>query len=370
MNTVTAFIRQHRDAIVDEWLSRAVMLPSAQTLAPPALWDHVPTMLDRLADAIDRHDDTAAALESLPEQHASLRFRQGYDLRQVIAEYRLLREVIMEMYTKRGDASGQLRSNMESLTVLHAGLDRAIAEAVDHYALERDHARDTFVAILGHDLRDPLNTVVFQASALSKRAHELDSSTLNAVRRIAASGDRMERMIRDLLDFARGHLGGGFSIVPTTFDARAFIASRVQEVADAHPDRDVRCLTGSVDGDFHVEWDTDRISQVITNLVHNALVHGHDPIVVELRDEGEHVSIAVRNQGEIPSNVLPRLFDAFSPDRSERAAGGLGLGLYIVQQVAHAHGGDVVAESAAGTTTVRVRLPRTAPRTPSETPPA
>ncbi len=368
MNTLTGFIRRHRNAIVDEWLSRAVKLPNAQTLAPPALWDHVPDMLDRLADAIERRDDTAAALENLPEQHASLRFRQGYDLRQVIAEYRLLREVIMQMYADRGDLPPESRPNMQLLTVLHEGLDRAIGEAVDHYALERDHARDKFVAILGHDLRDPLNTVVFQASALSQRAGDLDSKTVNAIGRIAAAGKRMERMIRDLLDFARGHLGGGFTIVPTAFDARAFLASRVQEIADAHPDRDVRCPAPSVSGDFHVEWDADRISQVITNLVHNALVHGRDPIVVELRDEGEHVSMTVRNDGEIPSDMLPRLFDAFSTDRSEQAHGGLGLGLYIVQQIAQAHGGEVVANSEGGATTVRVRLPRMTLRTPSQVP--
>ena len=368
MNTLSAFIREHRNAIVDAWLSRAERLPNAQSLAPPALCDHVPEILDRLAVAVDRRDDTAAALDNLPEQHASLRFRQGYDLRQVIAEYRLLREVIMQMYAERGDVSAESRPKIASLTVLHEDLDRAIGEAVDHYALERDQARDKFVAILGHDLRDPLNTVVFQSGALSQRADELDPKTVNAVGRIAASGKRMERMIRDLLDFARGHLGGGFTIVPTAFDARAFLASRVQEIADAHPDRDVQCMAPAVSGDFHVEWDGDRISQVITNLVHNALVHGHDPIVVEPRDEGEHVSITVRNQGEIPSDMVPRLFDAFSTDRSEQAQGGLGLGLYIVQQIAHAHGGEVVAKSDGGATTVRVRLPRTTPRTPSELP--
>jgi signal transduction histidine kinase len=243
VNTLTTFIHEHRNAIVDEWLSRAVMLPNAQTLAPPALWDHVPDILDRLADAIDRRDDTATALETLPEQHAALRVRQGYDLRQVIAEYRLLREVIMEMYAEGDDQLTEPRVNIRALTVLHQGLDRAIAEAADHYALERDHARDKFVAILGHDLRDPLNTVVFQASALSQRADELDPHTVNAIERMAASGKRMERMIRDLLDFARGHLGGGFTIVPTTFDAGEFVASRVREIADAHPDRSVRCVT-------------------------------------------------------------------------------------------------------------------------------
>ena len=358
MNTLTAFIRRHRDAIVDEWVSRAALLPSSRSLAPPTLRDHVPAIVDRIADAVDRRDTTTSTLANLPEQHAALRFREGYDLRQVVAEYRLLREVILELYAERGDLSDDSRPKMTPLTVMNEAVDHAIAEAVDQYAVERDRVRDTFVAILGHDLRQPLHAMLFSANALAERADELDARTVTTVARIAANGKRMDRMIRDVLDFARGRLGGGFAIVPTPFDARDVIAQTVKEIADAYPDRTIPCVATPATGDFRVEWDSDRITQVVTNLVGNALLHGQDPVVVELTDEGAYVAIAVSNVGAIPPDVLPHLFDAFSPDASDKPRKGLGLGLYIVQQIARAHGGDVSAEPADGTTTIRVRLPR------------
>lgn len=359
MNTLTAFIREHREAIVDEWTSRAQELPSARTLTRPALHDHLPRILDKLASAIDRRDETPAALENLPEQHASARFREGYDLRQVVAEYRLLREVVMHMYRERGDLSDESRPKLIPLTVMHEAVDRAIADAVDQYAIDRDRVRDTFVAMLGHDLRDPLNTIVFSANTGRKACGELEA---RAADRIASSAARMERMIADLLDFARGRLGGGFIIVPTTFDVRALVERTVRDMADAHPDRAIH-VADAVNGDFQVEWDSDRITQVISNLVSNAILHGRDPVIVEPRDEGEYVSLHVCNSGDIPPDVLPRLFDAFSAETADRPRKGLGLGLYIVQQIAYAHGGDVSAQSADGTTTIRVRLPRRAQRT-------
>jgi signal transduction histidine kinase len=282
-------------------------------------------------------------------------------LRQVVAEYRLLRKVIVRLYTERGDLSVDSRPKMTPLTVMNEAVDHAIGEAVDEYAAERDRVRDTFVAMLGHDLREPLHAMVFSANTLMDRADELDARTIKTAARIAAGGKRMERMIGDLLDFARGRLGGGFVIVPTHVDARAIIIQTVREIAEAHPDRVVTYAQPAA-GNFEVKWDSDRIAQVVTNLVSNALVHGDDPIAVELTDRGDTVAIDVRNRGAIPPDMLPRLFDAFSLDAAPgQPRKGLGLGLYIVEQIEQAHGGDVGVESAEGTTTIRVRLPRHPP---------
>src|SRR5262249_26464792 len=138
--------------IVDEWLSRVKSLPSAHGLPTPRLRDHMPAILDLLADAIERRDYGPRPLEDLPEQHAALRYHEGYDLRQVVAEYRLLRHVITELYAERGDLSADSRPKMQPLAVMHEAVDRAISEAVDQYAAERDRVRDRFIAILGHDL--------------------------------------------------------------------------------------------------------------------------------------------------------------------------------------------------------------------------
>ncbi len=104
-------------------------MPSAKGLTHARLHDHVPTILDRLADAIERRDEGARPLEDLPEQHAILRFQDGYDLRQVVAEYRLLRHVITEMYAEHGDLSPGARAKITPLTVMHETVDRAISEA-------------------------------------------------------------------------------------------------------------------------------------------------------------------------------------------------------------------------------------------------
>ena len=329
-------------------------------MTPPNLRDHVPAILDLLSDAVDRREEGPRPLEDLPEQHAALRFHEGYDLRQVVAEYRLLRHVITDLYTERGNLSGDVRSKMKPLTVMHQAVDRAISEAVDQYAAERERVRDRFIAVLGHDLRDPLNIVVFSANALLARSNTLEATTVKTAAHLATAAKRMERMIADLLDFARGRRGGGFSVVPTRFDARMLVGHSVQEIAHAHPDRDVRCLTEHASGNFDVEWDGDRIGQVVANLVGNALVHGHDPVVINIADEGGEVAIGVSNRGGIPADVLPRLFDPFVSDAPDTARRGLGLGLYIAQQIVYAHGGTVRAASSNGTTTMIVTLPRRA----------
>jgi signal transduction histidine kinase len=370
MNTLSALIRQHRDEILEGWLTRAAQLPSAQSVSAPALRDHVPDILNKLADAIDRRDESARPLEDLPEQHAALRLQEGYDLRQVLAEYRLLREAIMEMYAERGDLSVEWRPKLKPLTVMHEAIDRAIADVVDHYAAERDRVRETFIAMLGHDLREPLNAIAFTANAQLRRSDDLDAAAVKSAARIATGANRMERMIRDLLDFARTRLGDGFTVVPKSVDARPLIAHTVLEMAQTYPERNVRCLAETAAGDFRVEWDPDRISQVITNLVSNALAHGSDPVVVEPRDEGAEIAINVCNRGEISPDVLPRLFEAFSPEARVESSGtrrtGLGLGLFIAQQVARAHGGDIHATSSDGQTKISVRLPRHPPRAPQK----
>jgi len=358
VNTLSTFIREQRDAIVREWMARAGNLPSAQGLTPERLHDHLPTMLDRLSDAIERRDEGPRPLEDLPEQHGLLRFHDGYDLRQVVAEYRLLRHVISQMYTDHADMSEEARAASEPLIVMHEAVDRAISEAVDQHAVERDRVRDRFIAMLGHDLREPLNTILFTENGQLSRAGDLDAATMRATARTVNAAKRMERMIADLLDFARGRLGGGISVVPERVDARALLNETVQDIAHTHPDRDVQCHIEQASGDFAVEWDSDRIAQVIANLVGNALVHGRDPVIVKMTAEGDNIAIRVSNRGEIPTDVLPHLFDPFGPGAAETRRDGLGLGLYIVQQIARGHGGTVGAESVNDTTTIAVTLPR------------
>jgi signal transduction histidine kinase len=290
----------------------------------------------------------------------------------VISEYRTLRRVIMKLYGELGDIGDDLRPKMVPVRDLHSALDEAITDAVDQYAVDKDRAREMFIGMLGHDLREPLNTIAFTSDLLRERA--ADEWTRKAAARIRESAERMEAMISDLLDFARGRLGPGLPIVPAPIDARALINDTVEEIAIGHPERKIACLACSAVGDFDVQWDGGRIAQAISNLVANAIAHGGDPIVVDLFDRGDVVAIEVRNRGEIPAAVLPRLFEPFSqpsvdrrksagsPRDGERRRGHLGLGLYIVKEISCAHGGSVQADSRDGEAIFRIVLPRRSQR--------
>ena len=355
MNTLTTFIRDHREDIVKEWTHAAGQLSAGTGRSPSDVRDHVPAILDRLADAVDRR--TPAALAPLPHDHARDRFQNGYDVEFVVAEYRLLRTIIMELYTERGDLPADSRPKMRPLTVMHEAIDRGIGEAVDQYATEHDRTRELFMAMLGHDLRQPLHSVLFSANALLQRGEQVDPATLKAASRIASSATRMERMIGELLEFARVRFGE-LRIAPTRCNAEALLQQAVQDIADAHPDRSIGWRATPESGDFQADWDVDCVQQVIGNLLTNAVTHGRDPVAIELRDAGGDLLIQVSNGGEIPPRLLPHVFEAFSVDGPARPRGGLGLGLYIVQQIVIAHGGGINAESSDGRTRMTVRLPR------------
>ena len=165
-------------------------------------------------------------------------------------------------------------------------------------------------------------------------------------------------MIDDLLDFARTRLGGGFPIHPRRIDLRELCEHTVEELEFAYAGRTVRLET---EGDLWGNWDADRIEQVISNLVGNALQHSSDDAEVRmtLRGEAEVVVLQTHNGGPpIPADVLPHVFE---PGRRGARSGGLGLGLYIVQQIVLAHGGSIEARSVPDDgTTFTVVLPRKA----------
>jgi PAS domain S-box-containing protein len=224
-------------------------------------------------------------------------------------------------------------------------------------AEERATFRDQFVGIVGHDLRNPLTAIVTSAQLLL-RYSGLNDRQARVVRRISSSADRMARMIDDLLDFTRSRLGGGFPIHPRRVSLREVCEHTIEELEFAHPSRGIRF---QAEGDPWGSWDPDRMAQVVSNLVGNALQHspGESPVEVTLRDAGDSVVLETHNGGApIPPEVLPHIFD---PGRRGAGSGGLGLGLFIVQQIVLAHGGDISAGSTAKDgTRITVTLPRRA----------
>lgn len=243
------------------------------------------------------------------------------------------------------------------------GLGSTLVEVTSHReaaaALERSVTfREELLAMLGHDLRNPLNAITASAFQLS-RAEGLGERERNAVERIRRSAGRMARMIDDILDFARSRLGGGLPVDPQPVDMADLSRSTLEELQVAYPNRQ---LLFEAQGDTRGQWDPDRVTQVLGNLVVNALQHGRSdtPVHITARGEGSDVVMVVHNEGEpIPPERLPHLFDPFKGSARAQGSKSLGLGLYIVHQIARAHGGSVQVHSTAEEgTTFSVRWPR------------
>jgi signal transduction histidine kinase len=273
--------------------------------------------------------------------HDQRRLFRGYDVGAVdflfkpVEPHVLLgkAEVFFRLYRQQQQLARELKERTESLRL-----------------------NEMFTAVLGHDLRNPLNAIVNCAYLLERRPDEATARDVAA--RILSNGKWMSRMIGDVLDLARAHLGGGLPIqrAPMTLDA--LVESVVVAYQATHPERAIEI---SREGPLTGLWDEDRLRQVLTNLIGNAIEHGDAGDAVRVQLDGtsaDTVALTVINPGTIPAELLPRLFDPFQRARSAKSRG-LGLGLYIVRQIVNVHGGRVEVQSGvAGRTILRVTLPR------------
>jgi len=363
MRKLAQFIRTNQERIIGEWIRAAeARLSSTTGQARSSIRDSLPDVLRAIERTLvaDRHAPEAMA--ELVEIHAVRRYAEGYHLREIVIEYQILRGTILRMYDAEVAGGGEA-VDLAERTRFNDIVDDAIADAVGRFAEERDRSREMFVGILAHDLRAPLNTIFLTADGLLEGEQELEPRLVKPILRISRSARRMADMIRDLLDFARGRLGGGIPISPAPTNIYHVVHGVIDEMA-AVSDRRIELVTAPEAGDFIGRWDEARLAQVVSNLAANALTHGGDPIVVEVIDRGEAVRVAVRSQGALPEETVARLFDPFharsatARDRGE----GLGLGLYIVSEIARSHGGRVdVDTEPTGTTTVWIELPRDPP---------
>jgi len=219
--------------------------------------------------------------------------------------------------------------------------------------------QERFLAILGHDLRNPLASIDMGVGLLLQRS--TDPAIVRVIHRMRASSLRMSRMIEQILDLTRTRLGGGLELQRERRDLLEVITRIVDELRVAYPARIIEARCCSIWG----TWDHDRLEQVFSNLIGNALVYGDParPVMVRAWEEDGLARVEVHNDGpSIPPELLPVLFSPFRRgERDSRSpkTEGLGLGLYISNEIVRAHGGSIEARSsdAEGTTFV-VSLPR------------
>ncbi|HYO53389.1 PAS domain S-box protein [Archangium sp.] len=260
--------------------------------------------------------------------------------------------------------SVQDRAHLESLCRLCAqALERARLYEEERRAKEEARQRaeleQQYLGVVSHDLRNPLMAISLGARTLQRLERPAPEMVLRTAGRIATSAATMGRMVSDLLDFTRGRLGGGIPLERTENDLVLLCQEVIDEFAVTHPGRDIR-----LEGDSRCEgwWDGQRMRQVLSNLLSNALRHAREGtgVCVRARRLSDEVELSVSNEGEpIPAELLSVLFEPFRRGMSKfRPSGSLGLGLYIVRQVVVGHGGRVEVGTGEAGTTFTVRVPR------------
>jgi signal transduction histidine kinase len=375
MSGLSAFIREHSEQILVEWEAFARAMPLPEPMDVAALRDHAKAMLDAIAADLDRPqtaaqqsqkakglDDASHETSSTAAtEHGSGRAASGFTVKQMVAEFRALRASVIRSWTSHKRHLGP--SDVEDLIRFNEAIDQSVAESLARYSSEIEEARERFLAILGHDLRNPLGAIATSAKFLLETDVSPEEEA-DLVRGIDKASHRMGDLVNDMLDLALSQLGDSVPIRRAPTDLRSIVSDVVAEVSASYPRARIESQhSGNLTGN----WDASRLAQAFTNLLGNAVQHGdsRQPIRIDLQSDAEAVVVAIHNAGPaISPEKRDRIFNGMSPDTPPDPANRhLGLGLFIVDKIVAAHGGtiDVRSTDTSGTT-FTVRLPKTVPR--------
>jgi signal transduction histidine kinase len=371
---LSEFIVLHVDRIVDEWEQFAkTITPAAESMDRTALRDHSRSILlaaardmtkpqsasEQLAKARGEGPEKTPSLDEAGASHGELRHTVGFDLVQMTSEFRHLRACVIRLWVNSLDSPDI--AYFQDMIRFNEAIDEALAESTAAYAEQVNHSRDIFLAILGHDLRAPLQAVSMSTEMLMRKTN-LEGDALTCALRIKRGTRHMAVMIGDLLELVRSRLGKSLPIEPAPMDLADTVREAIAQACAAHPQR---VPTLSVEGDTQGVWDGRKLDQMLQNLIGNALQHGSNNSAVKLtlRGEADSVRLTVHNDGApIPPEALPTIFDPLVRSADEALNGpttSLGLGLFIVKEVVKAHQGTIdVSSNEADGTMFTVVLPR------------
>lgn len=364
--SLSDFIRAHHEEIIVEFAVFAkTLMPPGAAMSDAELRDHAEDILTETVTDMgsaqtgqeqrdrSRGLGTANAMRASGRLHADDRIAHGYPMVAVLAEFRALRHTVLCLYEESG------ATDISEVRRFNESIDEALTESMERFAGQTDLFRTQFIGILSHDLRSPLGAITTGVALL---AVPEDNSVRRArvTARMMTSCQRMERLIGDLLDLTRTRLGGAILLDPRDADLQKICEDVVTECQAAHPEA---VIGFEARGNLAGRWDADRMTQVVSNLLGNAIQHGEGtPVTLVAKEEDKAITLAVHNQGKpIPPEAMPSIFEplARGPGGTGGVGGSIGLGLFIARAVVTAHGGAIDATSSAESgTTFSVVLPK------------
>lgn len=368
------FIEQNTQPILDDWRQFADHLAlSERHLSCAELEDSARDMLSSIVEDMrqDQSDQRGAdkshgdAPENAPaitrnaRLHAQNRLGQGFTIDDVVAEYRALRASVTRHWLASITVSRD--AGVPDLIRFNESVDQALSESIAHFSAEIGRVRDIFLGVLAHDLRTPLSAATLFAECIVRDAGT-PQPCVQAALRIQRSTKQMQILVDGLLDLTRTRLGQFLPITPSDADMAVICEHAAAELRAISPATE---LTIVLDGDLRGFWDAGRLSQLISNLLVNAVRHGKPggPVSLTATEYGsDTITVTVTNEGKaIPKEIMVGLFEPFvhgDPRGKSHTGAGLGLGLFIARQIALAHRGRLDVVSDDQQTVFRLSIPR------------
>jgi signal transduction histidine kinase len=364
------FIDEHMDEIMAEWVSFARTLdPAAEEMTLLQLRDHAEAILKSIAVDIDSHQSKREQYEksrgnadddgnqvSAASIHGTQRHKSNFTLLHLSAEFRALRATVLRLWLPR--VNTLCEETIRQMIRFNEAIDQALAESIVTYSARSDQTRELFLAILGHDLRAPLATVMMSGQVLARPALAPDE-ILKVGARIRRSALVMSKLVNDLIGYTRTELGGGMPMNLAAADVGEVCRAAMEDAQSTFPDTRFELVA---EGQLAGLFDSVRLHQLFTNLLVNAAKYGAagEPVRVRACADGQTVRVDVNNRGPTIARSqwrsifepLVQLPGASSNDHPAGQGNSLGLGLYVAREIATLHGGSVEVDSSdeAGTT--------------------
>ena len=370
---LASFIRENLETIMQEWEDFAGTLSPLNDAGKLKLRDHAKEMLGVICIDLETFQAAQQSIDksrgmvpdvagmTAAQSHAADRLNAGFSIEELMAEYRAMRASVLRLWQAKVKQANEF--DLQDMVRFNEAIDQSLTESIARYSDLNRESQNVFLAILGHDVRNPLGAISM-GSQLLLQDDDLAGKHVRVARQIRRSVDRVNEIVSDLLDFSITHLGGGIPVTLLPLNFAVECTEIVDELRMFHAEADIRL---ELEGDLGASWDRARISQALSNLVTNAVHHGTPKatIWVSASAQGDDIVWTIQNEGRtISADELRFMFDPakrFTVRTAEHQniRGNLGLGLYITQAIVEAHKGKIrVSSTEVEGTTFTVTLPR------------